>query len=495
MRVKMKKVVKIHEKFLYEIWKTNEFGTVLHTNNGDEISVIDPGTENTELGGPDFTNARIRIGNITYNGDIEIDNSHFDWKAHGHDLNSRYNKVVLHVVVNGGTEDYVTTRDGRKVLSVSIGKFLSADMKASIKDAIITERNSRLGKVRCAELNAEVPDKQKLDYLYHLGIVRFKNKCARIFDRLKEITYMSEMNIKEPVIKYEFDQEFYNKKFTPADFGNENLWIQLLYELLFEALGYTNNKDIMNKIARSAGISFLRKYEAENDYQFIIEAALMKISGIIPNQISFEEEETAEYIRQLTSVWNRIKSNYDNIMFRKTQWHFDKQRPQNFPTIRLAGGARLVYRLTREDMMKQLIKTFSEKESGEIMRLVRNLLIVKAEGYWQRHYTFDKVVPVKSKFFIGFSRVDEIYINIILPLLAVYFEVFNNTESLGKVFQLYSRFRHNTDNSIVNQISSALVLNDAHKRSVLHQGMLELFRSYCSKELCLECKIGKQIYN
>jgi hypothetical protein len=495
MRDYMKKVVKVHEKFLYEIWKNNDFGKILTSNGGEEITVIDPGTENSELGGPDFTNARIRIGNITYNGDIEIDHSFFDWKSHGHDLNSRYNKVVLHVVVKGGTEDHVVTRDGRKVPSVAIGKFLSEDIKTSIRDAILTERNSRLGKVRCVDLNAVISEKQKLDYIYHLGIIRFKNKCMKVYERLKEISYLTEMNIKEPVIRYEFDQNFYNKKFTPSDFSDENLWLQLMYELLFEALGYSNNKEIMNKLARSAKITFLRKFEDEADYLFIIEAALMKISGLIPHQLTFQEEETSEYIRQITSVWNRIKNDYDNIMFRKTHWHFDNQRPQNFPTIRLAGGARLIYRMTKEDMMKQLITTFAEKESKDIMRLVRYLLIVRAEGYWQHHFVFDKKNPVNSKFLVGFSRVDEIYINTILPVLAVYYEIFNKSESLSKVFNFYSKFRHNTDNSIVNQISSALFLKDAHKRSVLYQGMLELFRSYCSKELCLECKLGKLIFN
>jgi hypothetical protein len=64
----MKKEVKVHEKFLYEIWKNQQFSHALLSRNGDQIQIIDPGTENTELGGPDFTNARIRIGNITYNG-------------------------------------------------------------------------------------------------------------------------------------------------------------------------------------------------------------------------------------------------------------------------------------------------------------------------------------------------------------------------------------------------------------------------------------------
>jgi hypothetical protein len=492
----MKKEIKVHEKFLYEIWKNQQFSHTLSSKNGDQIIILHPGTENGELGGPDFTNARIRIGNITYNGDIEIDNSYYDWKAHGHDLNSRFNKVILHIVVKGiPDKDYVTTRDGRKVPSVTIGKFLSHDIKQSIKDAILSERHNRLNKIRCFDLNAAVSDKEKLDYIYHLGITRFKNKCIKIYDRLKEISYLRELNIKEPVIRYEFDQKFYDKTFTPADFSSEDIWLQLVYELLFEALGYSNNKEIMNKLARSAGISFLRKFEGESDYNFILEAALMKISGLIPNEINFEEEETAEYIRQITSVWNRIKNDYDNLIFRKTQWHFDKQRPQNFPTIRLAGGARLIYRLTKEDMMKSIITAFSEKENDDLTHFIRNSLIVKADGYWRDHFVFDKKLSTKSKFFVGYSRIDEMYTNIILPVLAVYFELFEKRENLARVFNLYSRFRHSAENSIVSQISSALVLNDAHKRSVLYQGMLELFRSYCSKELCLECKLGKIIYN
>jgi hypothetical protein len=492
----MKKEVKIHEKFLYEIWKKQEFGQSLLTSNGDHIQVIDPGVENTELGGPDFSNARIRVGNITYNGDIEIDNSIYDWKGHGHDLNARFNKVILHVVVKGSHDkDFVLTRDGRKVHSVSIGRFLSEDLKNNIKDAIVSERKNRLNKIRCLDLNSGISDKQKLDYIYHLGITRFKNKCIKVYDRLKEISYLREMNIKEPVIRYDLDENFYNKKFTPDDFNSEDIWLQVVYELVFEALGYSNNKEIMNKLARSAGIPFIRKYENESDYSFLIEAALMKISGLLPSLHSFEEEETSEYVRQIVSAWNRIKHDYDNMYFKSSQWHFDKNRPQNFPTIRIAGGARLLYRFTKEDLMKKIIQAFNEQENDTVSRFVRNAFIVKAEGYWKYHYVFDKKSPEKSKFFVGYSRIDEMYTNIILPVLAVYFEIFEKRENLARVFNLYSKYRHTAENSIVNQISSALTLHDAGKRSVLYQGMLELFRSYCSKELCLECKLGQMIYN
>lgn len=492
----MKKDIKIHEKFLYEIWKNQRFNETLISKDGEKISVIDPGTENHELGGPDFINARVRIGNITYLGDIEIDNSFYDWKAHGHYLNSRFNKVILHIVVKANNDDScVFTRDGRKIPTIPIGKFLENDIKEDIRKAIVSERENRLNKIRCLDLNCLISEKDKLDYIYHLGIVRFKNKCTKVFDRLKEIAYLQEMNIKEPLIKYEFDQTFYDKKFTAADFNNEELWLQLIYEMLFEALGYSNNKEIMVRLAKTVNVKFFKIYENEPDFQFIIEAALIKISGLIPNQDIFEEEETSEYLKEISLVWNRIKNNYDSLMFRKSQWHFDKQRPQNYPTVRIAGGARLLHALIKKNLMGSVIKAFSIKENEKLTGFIRNSLVVKGDGYWKRHFVFDKGVAVKSKYFIGYSRVDEIYSNIFLPVLAVYFEVFGREENLSRVFKLYSKFRHTAENSIVNQISSALVLNDAQKRSVLYQGMLELFRNYCSNEMCLDCKIGKMIFN
>ena len=87
----MKKSNKVHEKFLYELWKNQSFTSDLSTKDGQSIDIIDTGVENNELGGPDFKNARIKIGNITFMGDVEIDSFYTDWRTHGHNLNKKYN--------------------------------------------------------------------------------------------------------------------------------------------------------------------------------------------------------------------------------------------------------------------------------------------------------------------------------------------------------------------------------------------------------------------
>ena len=113
------------EKLIYEIWKNQAFKSDISTRDGEKIIVHDRGVEAIELGGPDFKNARVQIGSFTYVGDIEIDNFHSDWKNHGHSKNPKFNKVILHVILDDtDPRNFVITKDGRKVPSISVVDFI-----------------------------------------------------------------------------------------------------------------------------------------------------------------------------------------------------------------------------------------------------------------------------------------------------------------------------------------------------------------------------------
>ena len=58
------------EKYLYDIWKEKKFVKELFTIDEQKIEIIDAGLQNKETAGPDFLNARVKIGNITFLGDI-----------------------------------------------------------------------------------------------------------------------------------------------------------------------------------------------------------------------------------------------------------------------------------------------------------------------------------------------------------------------------------------------------------------------------------------
>lgn len=493
----MKNNNKVHEKFLYELWKDQNFSSSLSTKDGMAIDIIDAGIENSELGGPDFKNARIKIGNITYMGDVEIDSFFSDWRTHGHNINKKYNKVILHAVLNNDSKhSYVFTQDGRKVPSISLKDFLKEELSGSIQKAIMSERKNRINKMPCVEVNTILSEKEKLNFLYDLGLKRYQAKCEKMTERLKEILYIKEMKLKEPVVKYEPDEKFYEREFTKEDFHDPYIWQQLIFENIFEALGYSKNKDIMRNLAKTVDIGFISKFRGSDDYILQVESALFNISGLIPEVDNLPDEETSEYTRNLAERWAEIKASYDGNVFNAAQWHFFKLRPQNFPTIRIAGGVRLLNKMMNEKLIEQIIGSVEEIEKpGRLASVLRSSFIVKGEGFWHNHYVFDQPAKVPINYFIGASRADEILINIMLPILSVYFDVFGRKDLANRIVQLYLNYYQKSENNLVNEVSSTLRLNDAWKRSVLYQGMIELFRNYCSREKCMECKIGKKVFN
>ena len=85
------------ERLLHYTWEHKLFaaGTLL-TTTGQVVNVIDPGLLNFNAG-PDFLNAKIRINNELWVGNVEIHNVSSDWMRHGHQHDANYNNVILHV--------------------------------------------------------------------------------------------------------------------------------------------------------------------------------------------------------------------------------------------------------------------------------------------------------------------------------------------------------------------------------------------------------------
>lgn len=487
----------VNEKLIYEIWKEGKFKKELTLEDSQKIEIIDPGTHNKDSAGPDFLNARIKFDNITYLGDVEIDTLHSDWKSHGHYFDKKYNKVILHVVTSKEKKQpFVFTKEDRKVHSLCLLDFVDENIYTLLIGATNKEKQNRKFEMPCFGRNDSVHKKEKLEFLSELGIERLKKKSKRFLERLKEMIYLKEMNIREPIIKYDFGEDYYNKKFAISQFTDIEIWEQLIYEMIFEALGYSRNKEIMIKMAKAVNISFLNNFRSNEKFKLLTESALFNISGIIPHKSKYQEESTTEYLRHSMELWNSIKEFYDGVTFNKENWNFFKSRPQNFPTIRLSGGAHLISHLLTNEVFKSLTNYFNEDRTVKEANVVlRNYIITEATGYWADHFNFDKLSKEKLNYFIGVSRADEIIINVLFPVLILYFEIFELNDSARRVKQLYLHYTQHGSNMVVEQVESTLGLDNASRRSVNYQAMIELFRNYCVKERCLECKIGQKIFN
>lgn len=487
---------KLYEKYLHEIWIHQSFTGQLKTYENEPVKILDIGAHNISDAGPDFKHSRVQIGSLTYVGDIEIDLDYTDWKKHGHNIDSKYNKVILHITLtNRFKQHYVFTKAGRKVPTMCLSGLIqdSAIEKISEKTRSDYKNNSKL---KCFGLNNDISYKVKKNFVINLGVERFKKKSAKIYSRLKELVFIDELKLKEPVIKYELTEQFNSRSFSHEDFNNKNIWKQLFYELVFEALGYSKNKSPMLKLARYANINFMQGLGHDDNLLTRIESSLFKISGLLPDVDNMSNGEITDYERELFESWKRIKGIYDSKYLNETQWNFLNHRPQNFPTIRIAGGARLLKDLLEDKLVSKIIKKFEEIRSDKVLiNSLRSVFIIKTDNYWSEHYVFSKPSKIKIKYFIGASRADEIVINVVLPFMSVYFDIFGKKELSKRVLRIYQMYTQKSDNKIVREVAESIGLEGYKKRTIFSQGMIELFRNYCSKNKCLECEIGKIVFN
>ncbi len=186
----------------------------------------------------------------------------------------------------------------------------------------------------------------------------------------------------------------------------------------------------------------------------------------------------------------------DGKKLSETECHIFRLRPQNFPTVRIAGGARILKELLHNNLIGIMSKKISEIHNLTVLiNSLRSLFVIKSDGYWRDHYVFDQTASGEIKYFVGASRADEIVVNVIIPFYSVYFEIFGNGILSKKISSLYSIYEQRSENQIITEVAEALNLTDQVRRTVMSQGMIELFRNNCSKNKCLECEIGKVVFN
>ena len=97
------------EQLLHYVWKHKIFPLMpLQTTSGQPVEVIDPGLPNTDAG-PDFFNAKLKINGTLWVGNVELHTQASDWFRHGHNRDTVYDNVILHVVVEGKVQSLLQT--------------------------------------------------------------------------------------------------------------------------------------------------------------------------------------------------------------------------------------------------------------------------------------------------------------------------------------------------------------------------------------------------
>ena len=86
------------EEILQFVWNHKLFNVKqLETTSGESIVINHQGYLN-QIAGPDFSEARITIGQTQWVGNVEIHTKSSEWMKHRHQYDEAYNNVILHVV-------------------------------------------------------------------------------------------------------------------------------------------------------------------------------------------------------------------------------------------------------------------------------------------------------------------------------------------------------------------------------------------------------------
>jgi hypothetical protein len=106
------------EEFLHHIWKFRLFDQLnLVTTENEQVEIVKQGEHNFDAG-PDFFNAKIRIGNTLWAGNVEVHINASDWKKHHHQNDKSYDNIILHVVNNA--DENINRASGEKIPVIQI---------------------------------------------------------------------------------------------------------------------------------------------------------------------------------------------------------------------------------------------------------------------------------------------------------------------------------------------------------------------------------------
>jgi hypothetical protein len=483
------------EKFLHEIWAQQLFNTShLESHEGLPVRILNPGRPNTDTG-PDFLEAKILIGETVYIGDVEIHRDLDEWQSHLHHSDRRYNRVILHVVMHSGREHTETTAEsGRSIPTLILVNFLIEPVRSVWQKSISAERSRRMYRIPCFSRNEDADAELIRRWVETLGRRRIELKVRSMQNRLLELASPDNHDLREPAARYGEIPYGGNPDELPPplrppgidDLRRRDAWEQLFYEALAESLGYSKNQSPFRRLSSLATFPFLREQPVES-----IEAVLFGVSGLL------EIDSADTYAQHLQEIFREHHASRRRERMNRTEWQFFRLRPQNFPTLRIAGLAILVWRMSDVPLLEWLLGSMRESDPADdaLPKKIYDYFTVPADGYWKEHYTFGKKASTPIVHLVGKNRVDEILINVAIPFLFLYARIYKNVTLRSATEQLLDFVREPGKNTITGKIDEELVRGRVSlKGATAYQGKIQLYKFYCRDERCAECEIGKTVF-
>jgi hypothetical protein len=347
------------EYLLHYAWKNRLYTPeTLVTTEGLPVSVIDPGLQNGDAG-PDFFNAKVKIGNTLWAGCVEIHDRASDWRRHAHDRDRAYDAVVLHLV---GADDMNVCRTNGEPVPQALFRLPEA---VSRNIEWLIRRDVPLP---CLPRIREIEPVQLYAWTGALLSERLERKTRDILHLLER-------------------------------YGGD--WNEVFYATLTRSFGFGVNNDAFERLARSLPLRCILKQRSSSSQ---VEALLFGQAGLLDERIS------CHYYTLLQQEYGFLSRKFglqplDGSLFKSL-----RMRPNSFPHVKLAQLAALWFSY---DALFALVRDEADMER------IKKRLKVHPSDYWETHYHFRQTSP-KAEKCPGEHALQILLINAVVPTLFAY---------------------------------------------------------------------------
>lgn len=420
----------MREDFLHFVWRLRRFRlTELKTTTGQALEIIHPGQHNHHAG-PDFLDARIRIDGTLWAGNVEMHLRSSEWQAHKHQDDPNYNNVILHVVLE---EDVIIRhQDGEPIPCLDLRNYLPVGLAKQYLRLLHSEQW-----IPCQQQLYTVPEITFNLWLDRLLIERLEERTLALEERLDR---------------------------------NGGDWEETFYQSLAWGFGLKVNADPFLMLAESLPLKTLLRHKNSLPQ---IEALLFGQAGLL------EEDFTDDYPQQLQREYEFLKQKYQLQPLSANHWKFMRMRPANFPSVRIAQWATLLFRTGQ---------LFSKMLVAQNLREIENAFVVELSNYWQTHFRFDKASKKNAKS-LGKTRIHLLVINIIAPFIFLYGKKRGADIYQERALRLMEAVPAESNHIVAEWRALGITAKQAGQS----QALLQLKNSYCNEKRCLDCAIGCSI--
>ena len=407
----------------------------LHTTDGRQVEVVDPGLYNRRNAGPDFFNAKVKIGGTLWVGNVEIHDRASDWYQHGHDHDAAYDNVVLHVV---GMADADVMNSRREYLP---------QMELQVPPHVSTNYEELLHTDHYPPCYRIIPDLSRLvlhSWMAALQTERLEQKTEAIKQRAERCN---------------------------------GSWEDAYFVTLARNYGFGVNGEAFEQWAYNVPLNAVGKHR---DDLFQIEAIFMGQAGLLALQ-AVPERYHADALNE--GYFARLRNEYLYLAHKFSMkpmdfslWRFLRLRPQNFPHIRISQLAQLYYE--RRAGLSNLLEC-------ESVEAVKQLLSTHVTPYWETHYVFGSESRKNAKN-LSLASLNLLTINTAVPMLFAVGRHRQKEEYCNRAFDFLEKLKAEQNHIVKMWRECGLDAASAGDS----QALIQLKREYCDRKDCLRCRIG-----